>query len=513
MALKLKRVVRLDSLALNQTYFTKEGYLVDRPILTSTGIFEYANPDGTIRRELRLPEEVFDRESLKSYKGKPIVITHDAGLITKENVHEEIVGTILSEGYQSGENVRAEIIIHDTDEMKSAGLKELSLGYNLDLDETPGIWDGQPYDAVQRNISINHLALVLEARAGEQARLNIDGRSPKSKLKGEKSMKGKVQSKKGSNKKAKRADGVLSPEELAAAIEKYKARRAQRLANQTAAKEDEEDDDLGMKSKATVSSPEIEDDEDTVVTTADEDIHDDTEAQVQLIKDRRDRRDAEPEPKNKEQAMGVIAQQDGDIECLFDIIDTLLAAKDFDGCTKDGEGETDDLATRSAIANDEDEEEDYAPAMDGDELEEESDDENLDDDDAVIPATNASEAGPPVLNADSVDTIIRQRVQLGIVGRALHMDGLENMRLSDAKKAVIRAVRPSMRLDGKSKAYIDAAFDCAVADVKAGSRKGISYQKRQMFNKDSRGNETRSGSYAARQRMIDRQMNKKKEEK
>ena len=93
------------------------------------------------------------------------------------------------------------------------------------------------------------------------------------------------------------------------------------------------------------------------------------------------------------------------------------------------------------------------------------------------------------------------------------MDGLENMRLSDAKKAVIRAVRPSMRLDGKSKAYIDAAFDCAVADVKAGSRKGISYQKRQMFNKDSRGNETRSGSYAARQRMIDRQMNKKKEEK
>ena len=47
--------------------------------------------------------------------------------------------------------------------MKSAGLKELSLGYNLDLDETPGEWEGQPYDAVQRNIVINHLALVLEA--------------------------------------------------------------------------------------------------------------------------------------------------------------------------------------------------------------------------------------------------------------------------------------------------------------------------------------------------------------
>ena len=38
---KLSQVIRLDSLPLNQTYFTPEGYLMDRPILTSTGIFEY----------------------------------------------------------------------------------------------------------------------------------------------------------------------------------------------------------------------------------------------------------------------------------------------------------------------------------------------------------------------------------------------------------------------------------------------------------------------------------------
>ena len=74
---KLTRVVRLDSLPLNQTYFTAEGYLIDRPILTSTGIFEYTNPDGSVRRELRLPEEVFAPESLKTYKGKPIIITHE----------------------------------------------------------------------------------------------------------------------------------------------------------------------------------------------------------------------------------------------------------------------------------------------------------------------------------------------------------------------------------------------------------------------------------------------------
>ena len=137
---KLSRVIRLDSLPVNSTYFTEEGYLVDHPVLTSIGIFEYTNSDGSVRRELRLPEEVFKPESLKTYKGKPIIITHDAGLITKDNVGEEAIGTILSEGYQDGDDVRAEIIIHDTDEMKSVGLKELSLGYNLTLDETPGVW-------------------------------------------------------------------------------------------------------------------------------------------------------------------------------------------------------------------------------------------------------------------------------------------------------------------------------------------------------------------------------------
>lgn len=82
---KLRRVRRLDSIRLDKndsTYFTNEGYLVDHPILTSCGIFEYTNPDGSIRRELRLPKYVFDENSLKTYRGKPIIITHDAGVLS-----------------------------------------------------------------------------------------------------------------------------------------------------------------------------------------------------------------------------------------------------------------------------------------------------------------------------------------------------------------------------------------------------------------------------------------------
>ncbi len=482
---KLTRVIRLDSIPLGKATYTEEGYLKDRPILTSTGIFEYRNKDGSIRRELRLPEEVFNKESLASYKGKPIIITHDAGLITKDNVHSEQVGTILSDGLQDGNDVRADIIIHDTDEMKRAGLKELSLGYNLDLDETPGVWNGQPYDAVQRNIRINHLALVFEARAGDQARLNIDSRDRQAR-KGETSMK-KTQSKK------MRADGVLSPDDLKKAIEEYKARRAQR---QAAA----QGDNAGAApAPAAVPGPADEpakDGEDPVIAPAGEEGT--PEEQAQLVKDRRDRRDAEGDPEDKDKAMGVIAQQDEDIDCLLDIIDTLLAERDFnaaaDGCGTKSDGD-EPAGTDPASA----------PAAPTEEPE------NKDGDDDVVPSTTPDEVKPS-MNADSVDAIVRQRFQLGAVAQALNLDGLDTMPIMEAKKTVIAAMRPGIRLDGKSAAYIDAAFDCAVADAKKAVRKDTGYQKRQMFNRDS-AQPANDGMSAAsrREAMIARQQ--KKEEK
>ena len=86
------RLKRVDSISLDQTHYTDEGYLVDHPIVTTRGVFEYRNHDGSIRRELRLPEDVFDEKSLASYKGKPIIITHSAGEVDKENVRGEQIG-------------------------------------------------------------------------------------------------------------------------------------------------------------------------------------------------------------------------------------------------------------------------------------------------------------------------------------------------------------------------------------------------------------------------------------
>ena len=215
---KLKRVTRIDSIPAGSTYFNEQGFLHDTPIVTSTGIFEYGLPDGGVRRELRLPEHVFDKQSLASYAGKPVIITHDAGAIDKNNVMQEIVGTIISEGFRDGEDVRCKVVIHDIDKVKKTPYRELSLGYTLDLIEEPGEWNGEPYDAIQTNIRINHLAIVDKARAGEQSHLNLDGK--KVGLDDIKTPKGG----RSKMKNATRSDSVaMTPEELVEAINAYKS--------------------------------------------------------------------------------------------------------------------------------------------------------------------------------------------------------------------------------------------------------------------------------------------------
>ncbi|WP_171955594.1 DUF2213 domain-containing protein [Stenotrophomonas maltophilia] len=150
---------------------TAEGFIQDAPILTRSGIFDYRGPDGKLRREYRPPEEVFHADSLASYRGKPITDGHP-GLVTASNAKVHTVGTLLTEGRRDGDDARGDVVIYDTAPI-AAGKKELSLGYTLDIDETPGEINGERYDAIQRNIRVNHLALVPRGRAGN-ARLNLD---------------------------------------------------------------------------------------------------------------------------------------------------------------------------------------------------------------------------------------------------------------------------------------------------------------------------------------------------
>lgn len=525
---RLVNVVRMDTVPLRKAYYTEEGYLRDRPILTSVGIFEYMNRDGTIRRELRLPEEVFDADSLASYLGAPIVITHDAGLIDKDNVAENQIGTILSKGEQDGADVRADIIIHDTDELKHSRMKELSLGYNLDLEETPGTWQGEHYDAIQRNIRINHLAVVQDARAGEQARLNLDSREKKSGKEGGMKMSKEL-------KRARRLDAVLTDEQLEQALAEYRKNHPE--AAQADADDEVEDTPAVVEEAGAAVAEEAPAD-------------DDVEGRVAAVKERRDRRDEQGDPKDMDEAMGNIAHQDEDIQTLIDIIDTLLAKGDFAaaGATEEvAQDEVDDLEKLKGDEDDVDEtlEEETDPteavedetaedevvedtAEEGD-LEDDEEDDLVTDEDDVLEDDEAvedeeeedefaedscdDETSGSRMDAASIDRLVSQKIMLDELGRSIGLKGLAHKSVSDAKRAIIRKVRPEMRLDGKSDVYIDAAFDFAKKEIKANRKKNTATQKRSMFNTDyaktCMDSDDAGGAAAHRQQMIDRQTNRK----
>lgn len=435
-----ERVLRLDSIFLDKTYYTEEGYLIDHPIVTTCGIFEYKNEDGSTRRELRLPENVFDEKSLQSYKGKPIIITHDVGEVDKENVRREQIGTIMSEGYRDGNNVRCEIIIHDTNALRRCGLKELSLGYSLDTENTSGIWQGEKYDCIQKNIEINHLALVGEARAGESARLNIDSRYDDKKiLKG-----GMVFMYKPKETDYRTDENDLTPEELEAAIALFKAQKA--AENVSAESADGEEPD---KEEQSAGVPAKE------------------KSLIEQVRENIDRRDSEGNDMTLED---IIAEQKADLDTLLAEIDKLQASSDMN-----------------------DDEEESVVAKRENSIEEENN--NSDEE------CGEGEEKEKGVNMDSVDKIIQERLDVCRMADKLHLDGVEKLSIREGREQIIKAVNPKINLDGKSDSYINAAYD--IAKQSYSERKSTNDQRQKMVaDKVHQDAKEESNSNSARKNMI-----------
>lgn len=156
-----------------------DGYLVATAKCVRTGIQLYTGdelgkPDMKVVRVYRPAEEVFAKDSLQSFSHAPITIDHPTEQITADNWRELSVGEVSTAARQVGDWVELPLIFKDAAAIQEieGGKRELSAGYVADFDFTPGTTpQGEPYDAVQRSIRINHLALVDKARAGSQARV------------------------------------------------------------------------------------------------------------------------------------------------------------------------------------------------------------------------------------------------------------------------------------------------------------------------------------------------------
>ena len=181
-------VFRVDSGAsLRAPRRTGQGFLRADGLCARAGVYKYpeldkrGNPTGGIRLELRPQEEVFSARSLATYEGAPMTNGHPkGGEVTRDNAKLVKVGTVMGPGTRvDGDWVAVPLQLEDgrsIDDVEKRNRRQLSPGYRIDLEEAPGVHPVYgPYHAVQRNIRVNHLALVDSARGGEALQIRMDG--------------------------------------------------------------------------------------------------------------------------------------------------------------------------------------------------------------------------------------------------------------------------------------------------------------------------------------------------
>lgn len=169
----------VDAAPIAGTRRTADGYLVAEVRTARTGIQDYAGfevgkPDMPIVKVYRPADQVFAKDSMGSYAHKPVTNDHPAEAVSATNWKDLAVGQIGDEVARDGEFVRIPLVVMDAAAIKLVedGKRELSAGYVCDLAWEAGVTpDGQAYDAIQKDIRINHVAIVQNGRAGSKARI------------------------------------------------------------------------------------------------------------------------------------------------------------------------------------------------------------------------------------------------------------------------------------------------------------------------------------------------------
>ncbi|CAN0620525.1 putative bacteriophage protein [Burkholderia multivorans] len=167
---------------------TPEGFLLceDVPV-ARTGEMLYAagevpiepGPDGLIRIS-RTPEEVFRDATLASCQGKDVTLDHPDDFVQPSNYAGLTQGVMLNPRRSTSESdlLVADLLIKHPDTIAAVQdeeIEEVSLGYEADYEQV------SPGRGVQRNIVVNHVAIVPRGRCGP--RCAIGDKEPEMKTK------------------------------------------------------------------------------------------------------------------------------------------------------------------------------------------------------------------------------------------------------------------------------------------------------------------------------------------
>lgn len=172
-----------DKLSFDHPRKTADGYLVVRARAARAGIYDYLgkeiDPEGNtftadqVVKVYRSEAEVFAQDSVASFLMKPVTNDHPSQPVTAANWRDYAKG-VVGKALRDGEYLAFDIVLMDKATIADveAGKRELSNGYASLIDFTPGQTDsGEHFDAIQKEIRGNHVAVVDKGRAGPLCRI------------------------------------------------------------------------------------------------------------------------------------------------------------------------------------------------------------------------------------------------------------------------------------------------------------------------------------------------------
>lgn len=167
---------RFDSVPIREPVVDKQtGFLYVRRVpIAQVMVQPYMKADGSIDMEAKKPEELLSDFTVKSANAKPVTDNHPGELVTKDNSNKYMKGFTGSNAHIEGNTLYNDIAITDADlikEITEHGKRELSIGFQTEVVPEKGELNGVKYDSVQKNIQINHVAVVQKGRAGHNVRL------------------------------------------------------------------------------------------------------------------------------------------------------------------------------------------------------------------------------------------------------------------------------------------------------------------------------------------------------
>lgn len=168
----------IDRAEIKKHHKDKWGNLHVTATVVKPGVYSYRQLDGSIRRELKHPDEIFAPAHMASVQASVVTDEHLPGgaAVVPENNSQHNAGNVTSKVVREDDELMADLIIRDAALIAAIEAREkteVSLGLDCWYDKTPGVWFGEPYDVIQRGMVSNQVTVTRQARVHGSA-LHLD---------------------------------------------------------------------------------------------------------------------------------------------------------------------------------------------------------------------------------------------------------------------------------------------------------------------------------------------------